>query len=82
MLVHYSMIKLPEDPMKPRLFDERVGYFTLPQTDYGQTWVIGTAAQLHHAVATGEKRPYRSRFGAREADRILCRPCNPEGRIT
>ncbi len=35
VLVHYSMVRLPEHPMKPRLFDERVGYFLLPQTDYG-----------------------------------------------
>jgi Met-zincin/Domain of unknown function (DUF5117)/Domain of unknown function (DUF5118) len=35
VLVHYSMIRLPEQPMKPRLFDERVGYFLVPQTDYG-----------------------------------------------
>jgi hypothetical protein len=33
--MHYSMVKLPEKPMMPRLFDERVGYFTIRQTDYG-----------------------------------------------
>jgi hypothetical protein len=31
----YSMVKLPEKPMMPRLFDERVGYFTQGLTDYG-----------------------------------------------
>ncbi|MGA2716215.1 MAG: zinc-dependent metalloprotease [Bryobacteraceae bacterium] len=36
VLVAYSMVRLPEIPMKPRLFDERVGYFLLPQTDYGR----------------------------------------------
>jgi hypothetical protein len=36
ILMHYSMVKLPEKPMMPRLFDERVGYFTVRQTDYGQ----------------------------------------------
>jgi len=35
VLTHYSMIKLPERPMMPRLFDERVGYFTQGFTDYG-----------------------------------------------
>jgi hypothetical protein len=35
VLTHYSMIKLPEKPMMPRLFDERVGYFTQGFTDYG-----------------------------------------------
>ncbi|MFN2530518.1 MAG: zinc-dependent metalloprotease, partial [Pyrinomonadaceae bacterium] len=35
VVMHYSMVKLPERPMMPRLFDERVGYFTIQQTDYG-----------------------------------------------
>jgi hypothetical protein len=29
------MVKLPENPMMPRLYDERVGYFTIRKTDYG-----------------------------------------------
>jgi hypothetical protein len=35
ILLYQSMIKLPETPMMPRLFDERVGYFTQGLTDYG-----------------------------------------------
>ena len=35
ILMHYSMVKLPDKPMMPRLFDERVGYFTVRKTDYG-----------------------------------------------
>src|SRR5215467_10177510 len=35
VVMHYSMVKLPEKPMMPRLVDERVGYFTIRQTDYG-----------------------------------------------
>ena len=35
VLTHHSMVKLPEKPMMPRLFDERVGYFTQGFTDYG-----------------------------------------------
>lgn len=35
VLMHFSMVKLPEQPMMPRLFDERVGYFTVRQMDYG-----------------------------------------------
>ncbi len=31
-----SMILLPKTPMKRRFFDERVGWFTSRQTDYGQ----------------------------------------------
>jgi len=46
VLVHHSMIKLPEKPMMPRLFDERVGYFTQGLTDYG----------------TGEQQQMQKRF--------------------
>jgi hypothetical protein len=36
VVMHYSMVKLPEKPMMPREYDERVGYFTVRQMDYGQ----------------------------------------------
>lgn len=36
VLVHYSMVLLPEQPMQPRHFDERVGFFNLRQIDYGK----------------------------------------------
>lgn len=36
VVLHHSMVKLPENPMKPRLFDERVGYFTQRLMDYSQ----------------------------------------------
>ena len=35
MVLNNSMILLPKDPMKRRYFDERVGWFTSTQTDYG-----------------------------------------------
>ena len=35
VVMHYSMVKLPEKPMMPRLFDDRVGYFTIRKVDYG-----------------------------------------------
>ncbi|MDQ3013810.1 MAG: zinc-dependent metalloprotease, partial [Acidobacteriota bacterium] len=35
VVMHYSMVKLPEKPMMPREFDERVGYFSIRKTDYG-----------------------------------------------
>ena len=34
VVLHHSMVRLPEKPMMPRLFDERVGYFTTTQMDY------------------------------------------------
>jgi hypothetical protein len=33
--MNQSMVLLPEDPMQPRLFDPRVGYFGVSQVDYG-----------------------------------------------
>lgn len=33
--MNQSMIMLPEKPMRPRMFDERVGYFRVRQIDYG-----------------------------------------------
>jgi hypothetical protein len=35
VLMSYSMVLLPEKPMQPRLADERVGYFSLMQRDFG-----------------------------------------------
>ncbi|HVF22017.1 MAG TPA: zinc-dependent metalloprotease [Pyrinomonadaceae bacterium] len=35
VVMHYSMVKLPDKPMMPRLFDERVGYFSIRKFDYG-----------------------------------------------
>ena len=36
VVMHYSMVKLPEKPMQPRKFDERVGYFTVRNMDYSR----------------------------------------------
>jgi hypothetical protein len=36
VVMHYSMVLLPEKPMQPRLFDERVGYFSTAKIDYGK----------------------------------------------
>lgn len=33
--MNQSMILLPEEPMQPRLYDPRVGFFTVSQVDYG-----------------------------------------------
>ena len=36
VVMHYSMVLLPGKPMQPRLFDERVGYFSTATIDYSQ----------------------------------------------
>jgi hypothetical protein len=36
IVLHHSMVKLPESPMTPREFDDRVGYFFVEKTDYSR----------------------------------------------
>jgi hypothetical protein len=36
VVLHYSMVKLPENPMMSRVYDDRVGYFSVSQMDYGR----------------------------------------------
>ncbi|KQC33475.1 glutaminyl-tRNA synthetase [Nonlabens sp. YIK11] len=35
--MNQSMILLPEDPMQPRIYDPRVGFFTIDQIDYSSS---------------------------------------------
>ncbi len=35
--MNQSMILLPEEPMEPRIWDERVGFFRVNQVDYGRS---------------------------------------------
>ena len=36
VVLHYSMVKLPDQPMQPRVLDERVGYFSVGQQDFSR----------------------------------------------
>ncbi|MBV9772564.1 MAG: zinc-dependent metalloprotease [Gemmatimonadetes bacterium] len=36
VLAHWSLVRLPEQPMQPRRFDERVGFFTVRQVNFGE----------------------------------------------
>ncbi|HKK28035.1 MAG TPA: zinc-dependent metalloprotease [Gemmatimonadota bacterium] len=36
VVVHHSMVRLPDRPMRPRLADDRVGYFEVQQYDFGR----------------------------------------------
>ncbi len=67
VLMHYSMIRLPEKPMMPRLFDERVGYYPMRQFDYGR--------EEHRA----ERRTYITRWRLEKKDpsSIVTEPINP-----
>jgi hypothetical protein len=67
VVMHYSMVKLPEQPMMPRVFDARVGYFTVQQVDYGR--------DEHRA----ERRRYISRWRLEKKDpgAALSEPVKP-----
>src|SRR5579859_782169 len=41
MLMNYSMVLLPDDPMMPRLCDDRVGYFNISFENYNDVLVPG-----------------------------------------
>ncbi len=36
IVMHWSMVKLPDKPMMPRLADKRIGFFSLSNLDYGR----------------------------------------------
>jgi len=67
ILIHHSMVKLPEKPMMPRLFDERVGYFTQGVTDYG------TGEQQQSAV----RYITRYRLEKKDPNAALSEPVKP-----
>ena len=74
VVMHYSMVLLPEKPMQPRLFDERVGYFSVSQMDYGKDEHRAPERALHHALSAGEEGSERGALRAGQADRLLDRP--------
>ncbi|HWK89670.1 MAG TPA: zinc-dependent metalloprotease, partial [Longimicrobium sp.] len=68
VLAHWSLVKLPEQPMMPRRFDERVGFFSIRQTDFG--------TEEHRSAA----RRYITRYRLECSDRRegdLCYPKQP-----
>lgn len=67
VLVHWSMVRLPDVPMRPRLSDDRVGFFSISKEDYGTD---------EHRVA---ERSYitRWRLECPEGQAIPCEPVKP-----
>ncbi len=46
VLAHWSMIKLPEDPMPVRYADPRTGFFTVRRTDFGSNRQVAVERQF------------------------------------
>ena len=69
------MIKLPEEPMKPRKFDDRVGFFTEAFQDYGDiSNHQGRGCPATSPAGGSTRKTHRRRgLGAEEADRFLRR---------
>ncbi|MEO8578588.1 MAG: DUF5117 domain-containing protein, partial [Gemmatimonadales bacterium] len=68
VLGHWSLVRLPEQPMMPRRFDERVGFFSIDQVDFGTP---------EHRSA---KRSYITKYRVECSDRKagdLCYPKKP-----
>ena len=59
VVLHHSMVQLPEKPMMPRLFDERVGYFTTAQDGF-RPRRISRAADAATSPAGAWKRRIRN----------------------
>ena len=67
VLLHHSMVSLPDNPMKPRLYDSRVGYFSGRHLDFGRS--------EHRAV---ERRLIRRwRLEKKEPNAPLSEPVKP-----
>lgn len=67
VLVHWSMVRLPDNPMQPRLHDSRVGYFSVQKQDFGTE---------EHRVA--ERRFItRWRLECPDGQTIPCEPVKP-----
>ena len=66
VLAHWSLVRLPEQPMMPRRADERVGYFTISQLDFGTP---------EHRSAT---REYITRYRLECSDRKVGDLCYPK----
>jgi type IV secretory pathway protease TraF len=69
-LVHWSMLKLPDHPMQPRLFDERVGFFSNSVTDFA------------HASQKSETRTFITRYRLECSSQKVGNLCVPVKPIT
>ena len=55
---HYSILKLPDEPMKPRLADDRIGYFTTTYKDYSRQGGPTNSVRLVNRWRLEKQDPY------------------------
>src|SRR4029453_90019 len=75
VLMHFSMVLLPEKPMQARLFDERVGYFSTSVLDYGKD---EHRAPQRRARASEKEESEGGGARAGQTDRLLDRSSHPD----
>jgi hypothetical protein len=68
VLAHWSLVRLPDKPMMPRRFDERVGFFSIRQVDFG--------TEEHRSAQRRYITKYRLECSERRAG-DLCYPKKP-----
>jgi hypothetical protein len=56
--LHYSVLALPEEPMKPRLADDRVGYFVTTYKDYERQTEPTNSVRIINRWRLEKKDPY------------------------
>lgn len=56
--LHYSVLALPEEPMKPRLADDRVGYFVTTYKDYDRQASPTNSVRIINRWRLEKKDPY------------------------
>ena len=78
VVMHYSMVKLPEKPMMPRLFDERVGYFLIRKIDYGADEHRAPQRRYITRWRLEKKDPNAESLRTSQADRLLRRSGNAD----
>lgn len=66
--ISHSMVKLPEKPMRPRVHDERVGFFSVGFTDY---------ADMRNHQAESVRYITRWRLEKKDPDAALSEPVKP-----
>jgi hypothetical protein len=69
VLAHWSMVRLPENPMMPRPFDERVGFFSQRYVDFG-------------ADSRAARREYVTKYRLECSDRMAGNLCYPRKPLT
>lgn len=57
IVAHWSMIRLPGPSMRPRIFDERVGYYSVVRTDFGISGARATTLRYITRFRLEKKNP-------------------------